>query len=231
MEDLIIIIADIIILVILLVVLYTVGKRETTKIVEGKTDKNLAEIAREMHAIIKDEEILLERNGLKMKYAFKVSKSGETNAIHHSFSTETGKELKQYCIIRPIQTKKQIEIYPKTDFSAYLPSEIKRLLEIDEDGNVSYFMNEEYGIFVNIGGNCISPQLGLFMGKKNIIIVDTFAEFSKGNRFYSFFSDKLTKNEEAEFGNYWKNLITHGFDILENIAKIAENREGNGEEK
>ncbi len=215
----IIIVISTVLLVVLLLTIYSLLKKKPARTLEERMDEMLARIANGVHAKIKDNTIELERNGLKMKYVFNVSKGGEVNAIHHSFSTETRNELKQYYIMQPALPKRQIEIYPKIEFSAYIPSKIKRLLEADMD--VDYFINNEHGIFVSIGGNCINAQLGLFMGRKDIIILDAFAELSKGSRFYSLLSGKLTEDEGMEFTNDWEELVARGFNILEKTAKIT----------
>lgn len=217
-------ILDILILTAVLVVLALVGMRLFAKKKPARTPEErmggmLAKIAGEMHGRMEDGTIELERNGLKMRYSFRVSAAEEKSTVHHSFSAETGNELDRYYITRPASPKRQAEIYPKTELSAYIPSKIRRLLETDEDAN--YFMDDGYGVSVSVGGKCVSPQLGLYMGRKDLVMLDASTELSKGNMFYPLLSGRLKEDEEGEFGDDWKDLVARGFSIMEKVAKIA----------
>lgn len=217
-------IPDILILAAVLVVLALVGmrlfaKRKPARAPEERMDGMLAKIAGEMQGRMEDGTIQLERNGLKMKYSFRVSAADERSTIHHSFSAETGNELDRYYIMRPASPKRQAEIYPKTELSAYIPSKIRRLLETDE--GAAYFMGDDYGISVSVGGNCVSPSLGLYMGRKDLLMLDASAELSKRNMFYPLLSGRLREEETAEFGDDWKDLVARGFNLMEKVAKIA----------
>ncbi len=206
-------------LVLLLVATRMLWKRKPARTPEERMDGMLAKIAGEMHGRMEDGTIEMERNGVKMRYSVRVSAAEEKSTVHHSFSAETGNELDRYYITRPASPKRQAEIYPKTELSAYIPSKIRRLLETDE--NAAYFMGDDYGISVSVGGKCVSPQLGLYMGRKDLVMLDASTELSKANMFYPLLSGRLREDEEGEFGDDWKDLVARGFSIMEKVAKIA----------
>lgn len=215
-------IPDIVIFYAILVAIILVGillftRKTKIKTPEEKLDKLLADVAFVMAAQINEEEIEFESNGLKMRYGFKVSKNEETSTLHHSFSVETNIEMEKFYVILPT-FEKQAVVYPKTEFSAYIPSQVRKLFENDKDA--ANLASKDYAIAASLGGNCISPKLGLYVGKRGLIMLEVFGELNKENVFYSLFSSRLKEDEKSKFREDWKKLLLCGFNLLEKIVEI-----------
>ncbi len=194
-------------------------KRKPRKSPEERVDAMLAKIASDLGYTLEGHTLKYERSGLKMNYEFRVSVSEEKGIVHNSFSAETGFEPGKFFVVRPASPKIRTEIYPKTEATEYFAAKIKNILESDVD---AVRLNKDgYAISVSTGGICISPKMGLFMGKKNAVNLDISGEISKEGLFHGIFSDRESEAQEAEYTDEWKGLVERGFGVLEKIARTA----------
>lgn len=205
--------------VLLLTVTRMLGRKEKLPPLEERMERMLEGMASDLRGLMDGGDLYLERNGVRMKYEYKTGAGEEGANIHHVFTAETGGDLKRYNIIRPPSQKKQIEVYPKTEFSAYMPSKLRKLLEQDPDADE--LARERNRTSLSTGGNCISPRLGIYMGTRKAITVDISAELDRSNMLYSLFAGTLRQDEEKGCTENWKNFIVRGFSLLEKAVKIA----------
>lgn len=194
-------------------------KRKQAKAPGERIDSMLAKVAEASGGSIEEGALVLSRNGLRMRYEFKVTVGEEGSNVHQNVSTELETELPKYFIVRPPSPKALTAIYPKTDSSSYIANKIRNAIE--SDAGAIHLMKNGYCISLSTGGICISPQMGLFMGKKNLVMLDIESELSKSSIFYDMLSDRFEESREMQYVEEWKEIAINGFALLEKIAESA----------